>query len=180
VTPGVIGRRPAILLLATVATVVLFAVVSAGRVLGVGKTEHERTVGYGQIRFDGAGPERWAARYRATRRQLVALRVELRRERRVLLQDPNVVEAINLACATYGYCSTLWRVARCETHDTLLPAARNPTPVGDEHASGLFQFLPSTFRSTPYGRFPIWSPYASALAAGWMHEQGRGGEWSCR
>jgi hypothetical protein len=39
---------------------------------------------------------------------------------------------------------------------------------------------PSTWRSTPYGVFSVWSPYANALAAGWMHLNGRGGEWSCQ
>ena len=99
---------------------------------------------------------------------------QVRRLHRVLRQKPSVVEAINLAAAVYDVSSaTLWRKARCESG--LWPYAHNPSG-----ASGLFQFLPSTFRSTPFGRFSIWSPYANALAAGWMHAHGRGGEWSCR
>ena len=47
-------------------------------------------------------------------------------------------------------------------------------------SSGLYQFLPSTWASTPYAGFRVDSPYANALAAGWMHAHGRGGEWSCR
>jgi soluble lytic murein transglycosylase-like protein len=47
-------------------------------------------------------------------------------------------------------------------------------------ASGLFQFLPSTWRTTPYGRRPIFTAKWNALAAGWMHARGRGGEWSCQ
>jgi len=133
-----------------------------------------RVVGYGQIKYDGLGPEAWALRARRARAQEVALRARLARERRLVLSSPTVVEAINLACATYGYCSTLWRKARCETGGTFSPRAYNPSG-----ASGLFQFLPSTFASTPYGHFSIWSPYANALAAGWMHVHGRGGEWSC-
>ena len=92
---------------------------------------------------------------------------------RALRHRPSSVEAIGLACAVYGHCDELWRKARCESG--LNPYARN----GSE-ASGLFQFLPSTFRSTPFGRFSIFSPYANALAAGWMHSAGRGGEWVCR
>jgi len=130
-------------------------------------------VGYGQIRYEGHGPEWWAARSRAWHRQALGLHRELMSTRRVLRQRPNVVEAINLACATYGYCSTLWRKAGCESH--LSPAAHNASG-----ASGLFQFLPSTWASTPFARLSIWSPYANALAAGWMHEHGRGGEWVCR
>jgi soluble lytic murein transglycosylase-like protein len=47
-------------------------------------------------------------------------------------------------------------------------------------ASGLFQFLPSTWRTTPYGRRPIFAAKWNALAAGWMHARGRGAEWSCQ
>jgi len=104
-----------------------------------------------------------------------AVRAERRRNdlRATLLHRGSVAEAINLACATYGNCSTLWRRARCESQ--LNPSAHN----GSE-ASGLLQFLPSTWRSTPYARFSIWSPYAQTLAAGWMFQHGRSSEWACR
>jgi hypothetical protein len=118
--------------------------------------------------YQGLSARVWAGRaWRA--------RVAYRRERRVLLSKPTVVEAINLACATYGNCALLWRRAKCETGDTFSPTAHNPSG-----ASGLFQFLPSTWTSTPYARLSIWSPYANALAAGWMQQQGRGGEWVCQ
>jgi hypothetical protein len=45
-----------------------------------GGTEHDghaRVVGYGQTRFDGAGPERWASRYRRERRTVMQLRLLL-------------------------------------------------------------------------------------------------------
>jgi len=142
----------------------------------------KRVVGYGQIRYGGMGPEKWAQRWRAARRhelelelEVSALRSRLKGERRVMMHDPHVVEAINLACATFGYCSTLWRKAKCETGGSFSPTSYNASG-----ASGLFQFLPSTWRSTPFRVFSIFSPYASALAAGWMHEHGRGGEWSCQ
>lgn len=91
----------------------------------------------------------------------------------VLMHRPSVREAITLACSVYGSCSTLWRRADCESG--LNPSAQNPSG-----ASGLFQFLGSTFRSTPFGSLSVWSPYANALAAGWMQANGRGGEWVCR
>jgi hypothetical protein len=90
--------------------------------------------------------------------------------------SPDVVQAVNLACATYGYCADLWRKAKCETGGTFDPRAYNP----GSGAKGLFQFIDSTWRSTPYRMFSVWSPFAAALAAGWMHQQGRGGEWACR
>jgi hypothetical protein len=124
----VIGRRPAILLLAALATAVTVAVASVS-----------------------AG----------TRQQHVS---------------SQVVAAINLACATYGHCAELWRKARCETGGTFEPSSVNPS----SGAAGLYQFLPSTWQTTPYRMFSAMSPYASALAAGWMHSVGRGGEWACR
>lgn len=88
---------------------------------------------------------------------------------------PQVVEAISLACATYGHCAELWRKARCETGGTFDPHAFN----SGSGAAGLFQFLRSTWDSTPYAGFDRGSPYASAMAAGWMHDRSRGGEWAC-
>jgi hypothetical protein len=139
-------------------------------------------VGHGQIRFNGLGPERWAMRYRHEHKAVVwlksvvtDLKLDLHKQRRILLKRPQVAEAINLSCAVYGYCSTLWRKAECETGGSFSPTSYNPSG-----ASGLFQFLPSTWASTPFARFSIWSPYANALAAGWMHENGRGGEWVCQ
>jgi SLT domain-containing protein len=119
--------------------------------------------------YHGRTAHEWAMRYKHRTRQY-------QHARHTLLTSPHVVEAINLACATYGNCSTLWRKADCETGGTYSPRSLNAS----SSASGLFQFLPSTWRTTPYGRFSVFSPYANALAAGWMHARGRGGEWECR
>jgi len=108
------------------------------------------------------------------KRQLKHERMRVRALKRTLMHRPSTREALDLACSTYGSCSTLWRRASCESH--LNASARNAA----SSASGLFQFLPSTFSSTPYGRLSIWSPYANAMAAGWMIVHGRGGEWVCR
>jgi hypothetical protein len=155
------------------ALAVAVAAVDAG---SSSSTSHARTLGYGQVRFDGLGPERWAQRARRARRRVAVLELELRAVRRAVLARPDVVEAINLAAATYGYGSTLWRKALCETGGTLSPTAVNRRSL----ASGLFQFIPTTWSSTPYARFSPTSAYANALAAGWMHANGRGGEWVCR
>jgi len=168
----------ATVLLVLLVLVVLLALILAGRGDShpSSVTVHRRTVGYGQIAFDFAGPERWAMRYRRARLEVRQLRAELRAQRRLTLSSPHVAEAINLAAATYGYADALWRKARCETGGTFSPNALN----GSSGAAGLFQFLPSTWASTPYGRFSVFSPYANALAAGYMHAHGRGGEWVCR
>jgi len=168
-------HRATLVLLGFVLLIVALLVVVSARAAR-GEDGHHRTVGFGQTAFDFAGPEKWAARYRREHRKLIALRRELRTTRRLMLHRPQVSEAISLAATVYGNGPTLWRKARCETGGTFSPRSFN----GSSGASGLFQFLPSTWRSTPFGGFSIWSPYANALAAGWMHVNGRGGEWVCR
>ena len=67
----------------------------------------------------------------------------------------------------------LRRKAWCESR--MDPGAVN----AQTGAMGLFQFLGSTWATTPYaGRSPWWAKW-NALAAGWMHHVGRGGEWAC-
>jgi soluble lytic murein transglycosylase-like protein len=66
------------------------------------------------------------------------------------------------------------RVARCESN--LDPY--NVTPPYS--ASGLFQFLPGTWASTPYANDDIFDPVANANAAGWMWSVGRRNEWVCQ
>ena len=64
-------------------------------------------------------------------------------------------------------------VATCES--TLNNCAVDPS--GSYY--GLFQFVPSTFRSTPYDKKDIYDPKWNALAAGWMWKNGRQNEWAC-
>jgi hypothetical protein len=127
-----------------------------------------KKIGYGQIAFRGKGPEAWHW-------QTVLAHREIAQLRRALRHRSSSLEAISLASTTYGI--DYWmlrRKAACESRFN--PNARNPMST----ASGLFQFLTSTWQTTPYRRQSIWSPYANALAAGWMHARGRGNEWSCR
>lgn len=104
---------------------------------------------------------------------LLASRHRTRALARTIRHQPTTREAITLACNTYGSCQLLWRRAFCESR--LDAHAQNPSG-----ASGLYQFLPSTWRTTPYAQLSIWSPYANAMAAGWMQAHGRGGEWACQ
>jgi hypothetical protein len=66
------------------------------------------------------------------------------------------------------------RVARCES--SLNPCAYNKS--GPYY--GLFQFLKSTWKTTPYKDKSIYDPEAQALAAAWMWKQGRKKEWACQ
>ena len=134
------------------------------------------------------------AKARTLTRQAAAQR---RAQRAALLHRVSSVEALRLAAISssadpseqQAMYRTLYALAACETTGTTgrrLPwppservlnhRAQNPT---GEHASGLHQYLPSTWRTTPYAGESIWSPYAQALATAWMIKHGRLREWSC-
>jgi len=65
------------------------------------------------------------------------------------------------------------RVARCESHD-------NPLAVNaSSGASGLFQFMPSTWHAY-FAGWNIWDPYAQARAALVFYNQGATNAWTCK
>ena len=68
------------------------------------------------------------------------------------------------------------RVARCESN--LDPRAVN----SNGGASGLFQFMPSTFAFTPNGKRgeDIFDAWSNADAAGWMWANGMRHHWACQ
>lgn len=95
------------------------------------------------------------------------------------LAPPNVKRAIDNAADRYRVSrSLLHRLSWCESRHNRF--ARNPEPVGTEHALGLMQFLPSTWATTPYRARYIFSAHYQALAAAWMISVGRLSEWACR
>lgn len=86
---------------------------------------------------------------------------------------PRIDRHLHAAAARY-HADYPWlvRVSWCESR-------WNPRAIG--HGSvGLFQFLPSTWQTTPYRRYSIFSPWAQAMAAAWMYVHGRAREWVCR
>jgi hypothetical protein len=89
--------------------------------------------------------------------------------------ENEILDYIAKAAKKYGQSkSAMVRVARCES--ALDPCAVNRS--GPYY--GLFQFLKSTWKTTPYGDHDIYDPKAQALAAGWMWKRGRKDEWSCK
>lgn len=85
-----------------------------------------------------------------------------------------IVDIITAAANRYGQNpAAMIAIARCESG--LNPQAYN----GRSGASGLFQFLPGTWRTTPFAGYSIFDPWASANAAAWMWSVGRRGEWVC-
>lgn len=85
-----------------------------------------------------------------------------------------IIDIITAAAQRYGQSpAAMIAVARCES-------ALNPRAVNrSSGASGLFQFMPGTWRTTPYAAQDIFDPVANANAAAWMWSVGRRGEWVC-
>ena len=89
--------------------------------------------------------------------------------------EKEVLRFIANAAKKYGQSKkAMERVARCES--ALDPCAVNRS--GPYY--GLFQFLKSTWKTTPYKNRSIWDPEAQALATAWMWKQGRKNEWACQ
>ena len=88
----------------------------------------------------------------------------------------SIQQIIVQAFQPLGQAAVDWglRIAKCES-------GYNPHAVNPSGASGLFQFMPSTFAKSPPGRAggSIWDPVANSQAAAWVYSQGRQGEWEC-
>jgi len=86
-----------------------------------------------------------------------------------------IVQIIYAAADRYGQPrEDMLRVAKCESN--LDPNAVNV--AGSSY--GLFQFIRSTWATTPYANEDIFDATASANAAGWMWSVGRRNEWVCQ
>ena len=89
-------------------------------------------------------------------------------------RERRIIRIIHRAADRYNQNGdAMVKVARCESN--LDPYAVSP----DRRYHGLFQFLRSTFRDTPYGNEDIYDPKANALAAAWKWERGERNEWVC-
>jgi type II secretory pathway pseudopilin PulG len=94
---------------------------------------------------------------------------------RVHDSERQILRYIRRAARKYGQSRrAMIRVARCESN--LNPCAYNNS--GPYY--GLYQYLKSTWKSTPYGDRDIYDPKYQALATGWMWKKGRKKEWTCR
>lgn len=86
-----------------------------------------------------------------------------------------IIQIIYAAADKYGQPrADMLRVAQCES--VLDPNAVNPA----SGVSGLFQFMPSTWATTPYADQDIFDPVANSEAAAWMWANGRRNEWHCQ
>ena len=127
--------------------------------------------------YQGKGLMWWARHAVQARKDANARAVVISRLRRSKLRrfEPPYEHAARLAAIAYGVdAGTLIRKGRCES--VRWTQFRNLS----SGAVGPWQFLRSTWASTPFAAFSPFDPDAAALAAAWMHRMGRGSEWSCR
>lgn len=160
----------------------VFALVAAGAAIS-SPTQHAHVV---QAKYQGKTIKWWAHRTVVARTQANTQRLELRvahaRLQARVVSLENVYEhAARVAAVAFDSMPGLLPVSS----DTLIRKGRcesvNWTKFHNKSgAAGPWQFLGSTWASTPFAGFSVYDPVAAALAAAWMHAHGRGGEWVCQ
>ena len=89
---------------------------------------------------------------------------------------PYIAKIINDAFSPLGPAAVQWaiNVAYCESR-------YHPNSVNsDSGASGLFQFMPSTWSGTPWASQSPFDPVANAQAAAWLYSHYGPGRWTCQ
>jgi regulator of protease activity HflC (stomatin/prohibitin superfamily) len=89
---------------------------------------------------------------------------------------PYIAKIINDAFSPLGPAAVQWaiNVAYCESR-------YHPNSVNtDSGASGLFQFMPSTWGGTPWASQSPFDPVANAQAAAWLYSHYGPGRWTCQ
>lgn len=103
------------------------------------------------------------------------------RARREIVYSHDAEVSFKLAAIAYGQSWTHLR--SCALSEGYRNGERyhgynyRPNTTGSG-AYGAFQFMPSTFRGTPFGHLNISRIDVQAFAAAWMFRQGRIGEWT--
>ena len=89
---------------------------------------------------------------------------------------PEIAKDITDAFSPLGPAAVQWamNVAWCESR-------YHPNSVNsDSGASGLFQFLPSTWSGTPYASQSPFDPRTNSFAAAWLYARYGPGRWVCQ
>ncbi len=114
-------------------------------------------------------------------RQLAEAEAQAEAERIAALNNhppppPWIGKIIEDAFNPLGQAAVVWamRVAWCESR-------YHPNSINTESgASGLFQFMPSTWSGTPWASQSPFDPVANAQAAAWLYNRYGPGRWTCQ
>jgi soluble lytic murein transglycosylase-like protein len=90
-------------------------------------------------------------------------------------QPPSIPDLIRSAFQPLGDGAVDWalKIAWCESKND--PHAVN----GESDAQGLFQFLPNTWRGTPFADASPFDPGTNARAAAWLYQKYGPTQWEC-
>jgi hypothetical protein len=119
------------------------------------------------------------AKYEAQQNALAAARAEAARYAALSNHappPPYIAKIINAAFSPLGARAVQWaiNVAYCESR-------YHPNSVNtDSGATGLFQFMASTWSGTPWASKSRFDPVANAQAAAWLYKTYGPGRWSCQ
>lgn len=119
------------------------------------------------------------AAYQAQQQALAAAEAEAARIAALNNHPPPpawIAKIITDAFSPLGQDAVVWalRIAYCESR-------YHPNSVNsDSGASGLFQFLPSTWSGTPWANQSPFDPVANAQAAAWLYSHYGPGRWACK
>lgn len=159
-------------LLTAIIVVVILAMLGGATTTATADSNNEN------VTYQGKSIVWWASRAVQARKDANARAKTVKRLRKTINHNSTISECVTLATIAYPSFTKAraWKIIHRESWTSGKQYAKNKHST----ASGLYQFLTSTFASTPYGKagMSIWSPCASSLAAGWMHQHGRGGEWA--
>jgi hypothetical protein len=127
--------------------------------------------------YRGKSAEAWHWRYVKAHKAHSRLGVTLRQTRRVANKTfrRDARYAIDLASEVFGVSrSDMYAVAQCESPGLRIHLRNAST------ASGLFQFLDSTWANQGVDGFAVWDPVANALGAARIVAREGWKQWSCR
>jgi hypothetical protein len=119
------------------------------------------------------------ADYQAQQARLAAAQAQAARFAALSNHPPppaNIAQDITDAFSPLGPRAVQWamNVAYCESR--YHPNSVNST----SGASGLFQFMPSTWGGTPWASQSPFDPAANAMAAAWLYSHYGPGRWTCQ
>ena len=132
-----------------------------------------------QVQSWSAELKQGLAEYQARQQAIAAAQAvaaEIARRNNHPPPPPEIAKDINDAFSPLGPRAVQWamNVAWCESR-------YHPNSVNtDSGASGLFQFLPSTWGGTPYASKSPFDPRANSFAAAWLYSHYGPGRWVCQ
>lgn len=159
----------------TFVLVLLVLVISLICLIGL-KTLTDASAAPQPTTYQGKSVTWWAKHAVQARKDANARGQTIKRLKTVMRHDESINECVKLATIVYPRFTEAraWRIIFRESWTTGKQHAKNAHST----ASGLMQFLTSTWATTPFAGISIWSTCGATLGAGWMHQNGRGGEWN--